>query len=106
GVDLWVIDPKGGMEGLSPRARGRLAKDREDAIRLRTIPACAGPTRADHRHRGRVTDYPRVRGADDVPSWFHREGSGLSPRARGRRVWHGFIRRYDRTIPACAGPTR
>ena len=44
GADLWVIDPKGGMEGLSPRARGRPVTSVHALGGDRTIPACAGPT--------------------------------------------------------------
>ncbi len=125
GADRNACYGCGCLQGLSPRARGRLVRDGHQPVRRGTIPACAGPT---HRQRrpdqppgtipacagptpvrrgglGRLTDYPRVRGADIVKADQPAELFGLSPRARGRRDQPDDADAAAGTIPACAGPT-
>ena len=91
--------------GLSPLARGTLARTRNRRCSDRFIPAGAGNTHSDDVGRIRRAVYPRWRGE-------HRLGCtgcfvvlGLSPLARGTQLLSGALKVFGRFIPAGAGNT-
>ena len=99
------IKGSGGLEGRSPRARGRLSINSPSSILIRSIPACAGETLTalpSCRH-DRVD--PRVRGGDSGQTDKGQYRSGRSPRARGRQWPRMTTARRSGSIPACAGET-
>ena len=97
-----------GRMGLSPRVRGNPRGQRRSAVRVRSIPACAGEPRNSPTPYPLVKVYPRVCGG--TISRIHRiyARNGLSPRVRGNLGFDDPRGRLYRSIPACAGepPTR
>ena len=71
--------------GSSPRVRGKLRDLLCRHAGFRIIPACAGQTCSQTPSRDRVSDHPRVCGANPVVP--HRGGreAGSSPRVRGKQ---------------------
>ncbi len=91
--------------GPSPRARGSPSTSIIARSMLRSIPACAGLTRAGPRRNRCRPVHPRVRGAHRPDHGRPRGRCGPSPRARGSQ---GLEENDDgdvRSIPACAGLT-
>ncbi len=68
-----------------------------------SIPACAGEPATDAGCRGRHRVYPRVCGGTQRVVTYAPCLSGLSPRVRGNPLWGAMGRRWQRSIPACAG---
>ena len=71
----------------------------------RSIPACAGETRKVRPNVLASGVYPRVCGGNQLPLGHHPTAQGLSPRVRGKLVYHSKIYYGTRSIPACAGET-
>ncbi len=92
-------------KGRSPRVRGRRMRTRRCSGHTRSIPACAGETRAsNHRFPSHRVD-PRVCGGDELYSVRFRDWHGRSPRVRGRPRFQPIPQERNRSIPACAGET-
>ena len=89
--------------GLSPRARGHLAKGATNDELQRSIPACAGEPDRENLPLARWTVYPRVRGGTDGLHLFIEAATGLSPRARGNLPTLAVRAICFGSIPACAG---
>ena len=70
--------------GLSPRARGKLARSCVSQSCTGSIPARAGETRSGPRRGAHWRVYPRARGGNLLRARRASTGSGLSPRARGK----------------------
>ena len=90
-------------EGLSPRVRGNPADLPNLAVRLRSIPACAGePLGAVPTQRVKEV-YPRVCGGTARALRAQGGHGGLSPRVRGN-LDHDILTAFPQwSIPACAG---
>ncbi len=95
----------GVLRGPSPRARGSPATPTRAPAWPRSIPACAGLTRASARRRRAFSVHPRVRGAHQRMPIRRPRHAGPSPRARGSRVTASQGAQVARSIPACAGLT-
>ena len=89
--------------GLSPRVRGNLLTRDISAIRIGSIPACAGEPGASPGHLERGAVYPRVCGGTNKTNRATIPISGLSPRVRGNLPSRRRDRRPRGSIPACAG---
>ena len=94
-----------GIEGQSPRARGRQTEIIFVNIRMRAIPAGAGETESQALFRWRVWGNPRGRGGDFVFPLMNPAAGGQSPRARGRPPIDNSTDSPSRAIPAGAGET-
>ena len=89
--------------GLSPRVRGKHPGGATRAVRLGSIPACAGEACTwTNRHRGRRV-YPRVCGGSRNSGLVVPAYEGLSPRVRGKLEALDDLPHEGRSIPACAG---
>ena len=100
---LWLWQGK--SPGLSPRVRGKRSTTRLLSDRERSIPACAGETRAPAWHTSDKWVYPRVCGGNRVDDNRDNDAGGLSPRVRGKRPASMRLTISARSIPACAGET-
>ena len=92
--------------GSSPRVRGAVEKERDDALRQGIIPASAGSRSASPQRARGPTDHPRecgeqLGGAKDIAI-----AHGSSPRVRGAAMGHAAGVRVGRIIPASAGSRR
>ena len=100
-----VDDAGGGVEGSSPRVRGKLLlhalKARDDGL----IPACAGKTLNSHTRARRAGAHPRVCGENFCGLMKIISLTGSSPRVRGKPLCRGRLCSARRLIPACAGKT-
>ena len=76
--ELWA------PPGLSPRVRGKLPSVRDDALAVRSIPACAGEALSGKVSSTVVGVYPRVCGGSRPVCGGGSERRGLSPRVRGK----------------------
>ncbi len=94
------------LDGLSPRARGKLWLETWRKMLLGSIPACAGETGVCSLAFFRSTVYPRVRGGNAALLSLSTLDVGLSPRARGKPLSPGRAPTRRGSIPACAGETR
>ncbi len=92
--------------GLSPLARGTLAKQTSGYAWCRFIPAGAGNTRSGGFVLPATPVYPRWRGEHKIHIDKHRVCIGLSPLARGTQIWGAPLMKSKRFIPAGAGNTR
>ena len=90
-------------QGLSPRVRGNLAAVGQQAVRDRSIPACAGEPFPAVRGKCAARVYPRVCGGTLCAARRHGGRHGLSPRVRGNRISERFLCSLSGSIPACAG---
>ena len=93
------------VSGLSPRVRGKRMSSSASAVRLGSIPACAGETRRVAPGLTPFWVYPRVCGGNPpIPAQLA-ASPGLSPRVRGK-PWPNPLLFHNRgSIPACAGET-
>ncbi len=91
--------------GPSPRARGSRAGHGRWVRAGRSIPACAGLTRALALVGTSPPVHPRVRGAHPHLGVGGDFATGPSPRARGSRHRTVLSGCASRSIPACAGLT-
>ena len=89
--------------GLSPRVRGHHGRGRRADASKRSIPACAGASRAKIPCTTRPTVYPRVCGGIQARFPGQSINRGLSPRVRGHpgRLCQKVL--TCGSIPACAG---
>ncbi len=91
--------------GPSPRGRGR-PSTRAPMVGARgSIPAWAGETRPSLRCRSASRVHPRVGGGDAPTPTGVSNGSGPSPRGRGRHAERGGDPAQRGSIPAWAGET-
>ena len=103
GGSAWAAMMIRGVQGLSPRVRGKRGFRRRGHNWGRSIPACAGEARRVAFGNVPLTVYPRVCGGSQPRIVVLPTPYGLSPRVRGklRRVeLHGAA---AGSIPACAG---
>ena len=91
--------------GLSPLARGKHRHESALERREGPIPAGAGETNFESDAAGLSRAYPRWRGGNRNRITGHIRDRGLSPLARGKRIWAGTRRKRMGPIPAGAGET-
>ena len=91
------------VQGLSPRVRGHPCPARPALSEARSIPACAGASRAGPHLVGSGGVYPRVCGGITAHLRAGHRRGGLSPRVRGHRPLQLDVAERLRSIPACAG---
>ena len=92
--------------GSSPRMRGKLVTDANNAVRVRIIPAHAGQTDRKPHNNSSSTDHPRACGANSASPLRVIFAIGSSPRMRGKRRQKSCHTTPRRIIPAHAGQTR
>ena len=98
--------PHDAVTGPSPRVRGT-HRPRQTHLRGdRSIPACAGNTRASTTATRSPTVHPRVCGEHTAPCRMSGGIVGPSPRVRGTLDRAALDTGVVRSIPACAGNTR
>ena len=95
---VWVV-------GSSPRVRGKPGGGVGRGLGGRLIPACAGKTSTTVTPRTTATAHPRVCGENGMRAVPIGDGSGSSPRVRGKRGTAVPAPSEPRLIPACAGKT-
>ena len=93
------------ISGLSPLARGTRCCSLLDWAILRFIPAGAGNTDQQALFQSSKTVYPRWRGEHAWPRDRYTLTYGLSPLARGTRLFQLIDQFHGRFIPAGAGNT-
>ena len=93
------------QHGSSPLVRGQLGFAIISPIRIRIIPARAGPTLYLEIQGCFLTDHPRSCGANVSVSVCHCYSPGSSPLVRGQPMGFGQWQYGLRIIPARAGPT-
>ena len=91
--------------GSSPRVRGKPDRLRALADDLRLIPARAGKTRCTHARVPPLRAHPRACGENGKLTAQLHEGSGSSPRVRGKLDATGGVTSFFGLIPARAGKT-
>ena len=91
------------ISGLSPRVRGHPQGVYNEAMHLRSIPACAGAPAYAACFNPLAWVYPRVCGGTRSPALRLAGCQGLSPRVRGHLVLSIALPAPYRSIPACAG---
>ena len=91
------------FEGLSPRVRGNRPVSVALALRIGSIPACAGEPRPCPSNRRLSAVYPRVCGGTIEVGFTPLKRGGLSPRVRGNLIPIQSMIARQRSIPACAG---
>ena len=91
--------------GLSPLARGTPGFHLSKCWMWRFIPAGAGNTTPDIFATVVTPVYPRWRGEHLRYFYLVSRGTGLSPLARGTRIFYRRMSRGNRFIPAGAGNT-
>ena len=94
-----------GVEGLSPRGRGKLSAAIISALVYGSIPAWAGETAKQLTRHAAVQVYPRVGGGNGGAGPLQPPRDGLSPRGRGKRWISICTGAWTRSIPAWAGET-
>ena len=95
----------GGVEGLSPRGRGKLHPAVGQPQGRGSIPAWAGETPALRHRRIQQRVYPRVGGGNDPENEGQFICNGLSPRGRGKPPPTSPRGTRTGSIPAWAGET-
>ena len=93
------------VNGLSPLARGTPGFHLSKCWMWRFIPAGAGNTTPDIFATVVTPVYPRWRGEHLRYFYLVSRGTGLSPLARGTRIFYRRMSRGNRFIPAGAGNT-
>ena len=91
--------------GSSPLTRGKQRSRRSSVARLGLIPAHAGKTVEEARHRVEVEAHPRSRGENRSSSDPILGGYGSSPLTRGKPTDVGRKDQPQGLIPAHAGKT-
>ena len=71
-------------KGSSPRVRGKFDKLNRISVDERIIPACAGQMFWPGGNYEEYEDHPRVCGANEVKRVLRNDGTGSSPRVRGK----------------------
>ena len=105
GANVVVRIDVGKVAGSSPRVRGKRARKRAYRRRWRIIPAGAGQTSPPSSWWSRCPDHPRGCGANETISPFKPDGTGSSPRVRGKLKNPDGEAVRRRIIPAGAGQT-
>ncbi len=82
------LSPPAITQGLSPLARGNLSSKPDDAAPEGTIPARAGEPSTPSESTSGCRDYPRSRGGTRQRARSRGQRQGLSPLARGNRLWN------------------
>ena len=95
-----------GVQGSSPRGRGKRQAGRREAHADRLIPAWAGKTLMVSAAGSVIPAHPRVGGENRLLVRVRRRPDGSSPRGRGKPCRAGRLRSGRRLIPAWAGKTR
>ena len=85
GEDVKFVDSLKKLPGSPPHARGRRLRLCARRRRRGITPACAGKTRCEALLGERISDHPRMRGEDRMPTRGGLAGIGSPPHARGRR---------------------
>ena len=94
-----------GIEGRSPRSRGRLRWPPQFLAATGPIPALAGETADGRPQSNHSKADPRARGGDGSMESRKVDALGRSPRSRGRRTLASSSPRTGGPIPALAGET-
>ena len=89
--------------GLSPRVRGKPAREILRWPAGRSIPACAGEAAQPLMSAAVSRVYPRVCGGSVDEPWVDSRIYGLSPRVRGKLDADDGCLHHVGSIPACAG---
>ena len=90
---------------LPPRARGKRLDQVRRPAPLASTPACAGQTGPTQCWAPSCSLYPRVRGANAVPTTSDQWDEPLPPRARGKLTEMPQKNMGKTSTPACAGQT-
>ena len=96
---------RGGVQGLSPRGRGKRPGCDLTMAATGSIPAWAGETAAPARRPLIDGVYPRVGGGNPGRSFHSPSPLGLSPRGRGKPFRQHRLPAPPGSIPAWAGET-
>ena len=75
----------------------------DDAMFVRSIPACAGEPPGEPAQATAAEVYPRVCGGTHYRQRFDPGAEGLSPRVRGNQTARAAVHPRRGSIPACAG---
>ncbi len=105
GEHLWMTGAHPEIIGLSPLARGTLARVFHSGLVSRFIPARAGNTEHHSHNDFALAVYPRSRGEHREITLNEMQNPGLSPLARGTLTWRRYSVEICRFIPARAGNT-
>ena len=105
GENLMILVRIGRKAGSSPRVRGKRPRPIQRPHPSGLIPACAGKTWVCGVPSRRSRAHPRVCGENRSQEIRVGDGSGSSPRVRGKRNSHRRRPQRARLIPACAGKT-
>ena len=105
GENLLRGNEADGMDGSSPRVRGKRPPPPPGGSGRRFIPACAGKTCPGFRGKQRLPVHPRVCGENRRAAQEPTPPAGSSPRVRGKPHPETPRTRTGRFIPACAGKT-
>ena len=90
-------------DGSSPRAWGKVVRQRTRAVIDRIIPTCVGK-RLSHTHKTEhYPDHPHVRGEKSIGFASSEKRGGSSPRAWGKGRHCRRECRNPRIIPTCVG---
>ena len=105
GANLSTISTSSLTVGSSPLVRGQPERDGHERLRIRIIPARAGPTDETEETDDRTADHPRSCGANPSVSVVVDRNRGSSPLVRGQLLGCRVLTKTSRIIPARAGPT-
>ena len=105
GGNLGKPGTAGNQEGLSPRGRGKRARNGQQHIGGGSIPAWAGETPRAPPPPPAEQVYPRVGGGNAACAAGKNAATGLSPRGRGKPGRPSRMGQDPRSIPAWAGET-
>ena len=105
GANCQTLNIECGLDGSSPRMRGKLQHHRREERPRRIIPAHAGQTVCGARSIFAATDHPRACGANIFEMVASQPVSGSSPRMRGKPMIQRVHVDFPRIIPAHAGQT-
>ena len=105
GANMTWTQIDDGLNGSSPRMRGKRSPGVECRQSMRIIPAHAGQTSHRCTTRTRSTDHPRACGANIEICEATNASDGSSPRMRGKLQRRVFDHARVRIIPAHAGQT-
>ncbi len=106
GLDVSKLAKDCGHLGSSPRMRGAQTDKTLFCRHIGIIPAYAGSTSCNERHRYCGRDHPRVCGEHDWVMDNVTNAQGSSPRMRGAQAKFDMEIAKDGIIPAYAGSTR
>ena len=105
GENRYIPGGDTGVQGSSPRVRGKPRAWFTTRNTEGLIPACAGKTTRLSSTTPAAWAHPRVCGENRGCGSPYDPGAGSSPRVRGKRSRGGSDSIENRLIPACAGKT-